>query len=181
MGIRIIVGDVTPQLRKVMEGLRDRAVKAIDASVRMAASMIQELAEADIASSGRFGSRWTDGLHVNVLGAAPNMVISMTHDIPFANIFETGGTIHGNPLLWIPLSDTDAAYTRAGAFPDGLVGSKIGSARGGRPLLFSVTDRQPKYFGVESVTISPKFHLNDDVNAVMSNYRSIFADAWSQS
>lgn len=180
-GFRIIVGDGTPQFKKVLAALQDRIYKAIDTSMRMAQSMIQTLGEADIAGAGNFGARWTDGLHVDLEGAAPNMKLSMTHDVPYANIFEEGGTIHGNPLLWIPLSGTDAAGIRASAFGDGLVGSKQGTERGGRPLLFSVTDRQPRYFGVASVTIPPKFHLNDDVNEVMSNFRSIFDAAWSQS
>lgn len=177
----ITVKNPMPQMRKVLAGIQDRFEKALDTSMRMAQSMLLELGREDIANAGGFGARWTDGLHVDLEGATPNMRLSMTHDIPYASIFETGGTIHGSPLLWIPLSDTDAAGIRASAFSDGLVGSKMGSRRGGRPLLFSVTDREPKYFGIESVTIPPKFHLQDDVNQVMSNFRSIFDGAWSQS
>jgi hypothetical protein len=180
-GIRIIVGDGTPQMRKLLAGIQDRLNRAITTSMRMAQAMLQKTAEDDIASAGNFGSRWTDGLHVNLQGSAPNMKLSMTHDIPYASIFETGGVIHGSPLLWIPLSGTSAEGIRAAAFGEGLVSQRKTSQRGGRPLLFSVTDRQPKYFGVESVTIPQTFHLNDDVNSVMSNFRSIFDSAWSQS
>jgi hypothetical protein len=109
------------------------------------------------------------------------MRLYMTHENKHAAIFETGGEIHGNPLLWIPLSGTDAAMNRARAmdYPGGVRGGR--GKRGGRPLLFSVTDRKPKYFGVESVTIPKKFHLEDDVNNVMSNFRSVFSEAWDAS
>jgi hypothetical protein len=139
----------------------------------MAASMIQQLGEQDIATSGRFGQAWTSGLHVDIEGGSTrNMRISMTHDIPFASIFETGGVIHGNPFLWVPLSGTDAEGIRARDYPAGLFSSK--HTRSGVPLLFSLSDKQPKYFGIESVTIPKLFHLNTIVRSVMSNFRAIF-------
>jgi hypothetical protein len=45
------------------------------------------------------------------------------HKIPYAEVFEIGATIHGKPLLWIPLSSTPA---------------KIGGKRT-TPKLFSVS------------------------------------------
>ena len=178
-GFRIVVGDPGPQFKTIMAGLAARLTTTIDTAMRMAQSMISDAAKADISSAGNFGERWTDGLHVNLEGAAPNMRLSMTHDIPYAGIFETGGDVLGNPLLWIPLSGTDAAGIRAQAF-GGLFSAKY-PRKTGRPLLFSVTDRQPRYVGVDSVTIPKKFHLQDDVNDVMSNFRSIFSEAWAQS
>jgi hypothetical protein len=175
---RIKITDPGPQFKTQMAGLADRMARAIDTVMNMLQSMISDAAKADIAEAGNFGERWTDGLHVNLEGAAPNMRLYMTHDIDYAGIFETGGEISGRPLLWIPLSGTDAVGIRASAFGDGLFSTKT---RGGRPLLFSVTDRKPRYFGIESVTIPKKFHLADDVNNVMANFRSIFATAWAQS
>lgn len=163
-----------------MEKLAEKFARTVDTAMRMAQSMLLALGRADIASAGDFGPRWTDALQVTVDGSLSNMRLSMTLDVPGAGIFETGGTITGAPLLWIPLSGTDAAGIKASAFSDGLVSSRY-QARGGRPLLFSVTDRQPRYFGIESVTIPKKFHLSEDLNSVMSNFRSIFADVWAQS
>jgi hypothetical protein len=176
---KITVSNPGPAFKTQMAGLADRINKALDASFNMLASLIKSAADADIKSAGNFGDRWTDGLHVNVEGSAPNMRLYMTHDIPYASIFETGGTISGNPMLWIPLSGTDAAGIRASAYGDLFSPRKQRST--GRPLLFSVTDKKPRYVGVDTVTIPKKFHLTEDVNTVMSNYRQIFADAWSQS
>jgi hypothetical protein len=167
------VGDIW---KSRMAGLQDRLYAALTAAANMAASLIQDKARADIASAGNFGARWTDGLEVTVEGAAPNMILSMTHKIPWAGIFETGGTISGD-LLWIPLSGTDAAGIRASAFPGGLFSAKY-PRQGGKPLLFSMQDKKPRYFGVESVTIPKKFQLTEDVTSVMANFRAIFDDAW---
>jgi hypothetical protein len=178
-GFKITITNPGPQFKTRMAGLADRLGKAIDTAMNMMQSMISDAAKADIAGAGNFGQRWTDGLHVNLEGSTPNMRLYMTHDIPYASIFETGGTIEGSPLLWIPLSGTDAAGIRASAFGD-LFSAKY-PRRSGRPLLFSVTDRKPRYFGIESVTIAKRFHLADDVNNAMSNFRSVFADAWAAS
>lgn len=167
------IGDIW---KSKMAGLQDRLYAALTAAANMAASLIHERAKADISSAGNFGARWTDSLHVEVEGVAPNMILSMTHDIPWVGIFETGGKINGD-LLWIPLSGTDAAGVRASAFPGGLFSAKY-PRQGGRPLLFSMQDKQPRYFGIESVTIPKKFQLTEDVTSVMSNFRAIFDDAW---
>lgn len=160
-------------------GLSERLNRAITAAMNMAASMILELGRADIASAGKFGESWTAGLKMTMEGAAPNMRMYLTHDIPWAGIFETGGSIHGNPLLWIPISGTDAAGTRASAFGGGLFSAKY-PRHSGPPLLFSIADKKPRYFGVEQITIPKKFHLTDDITSVMANFRSIFDDAWKQ-
>lgn len=171
-----------PELWKgKLAGLADRLNKAIDTAMNMAASMMLQKGKTDIQSAGRFGQRWTDGLHVNVEGSAPNMRIYMTHDIPYASIFETGGVIAGSPLLWIPLSGSDAVGTRASAFGGGLFSARYPRKDGGAPLLFSMADKQPRYFGVEEVTIPKKFQLTEDVVSVMSNFRAVFDDAWRNS
>lgn len=180
-GFRIKISDPGPQIKAVMEKYTARLNRTIDATMRMIQSMLSDAAKADIASAGNFGAKWTDGLHVNLEGAAPNMRLSMTHDIHYAKIFETGGTIHGDPFLWIPISsEADAVMTdRIKAFPGGVRGGR--GHRTGRPLLFSVTDNKAKYFGAESVNIRKKFHLEEDVNTVMSNFRSVFSSEWDAS
>jgi hypothetical protein len=178
---RITITNPGPKFKDQMDAIAARLTKTIDTFMHMIQSMIKSEADADISSAGNFGPRWTDGLHVNIEGAAPNMRLYMTHDVPYAGIFETGGTIEGNPKLWIPIPGTDAAMERARAmdYPGGVRGGRGGNRA--RPLLFSVTDHKPKYFGVDSVTIPKKFHLAEDVNNVMSNYRSVFDDAWNSS
>lgn len=177
--MKIIIDNPGDKFRPNMAGLAERFNRAISAAANMAASLLEDAARADIASSGNFGSRWTEGLHVNVEGSLGNARLWMTHDIPYAGIFETGGVIQGSPMLWLPLSGTDAAGQRAAAFGDGLFSARY--PRVGRPLLFSLADKKPRYFGIESVTIPKKFHLNDTVVSVMAGFRALFQDAWSQS
>ncbi len=161
-----------PKFQQNLAGLADRFEKAFSAALNMAASMIRDQAKADIQSAGKFGSQYTDGLNVTV----ENMRISMTLDAPGAAIFETGGTIQGNPLLWLPISGTDAEGIRARDYGGKLF--SVNRRAGGVPLLFSITDKQPKYFGIESVTIPQKFHLKDTMNSVMGNFRAIFDTAF---
>jgi len=173
-----IVVTIRGDIKANMAGLYDRWSKAITAAVNMIGSMLLSEMRSDIAGSGNFGERWTDGLKLNTTGAAPNFRLAFTHDIDYAGIFEKGGVIQGQPLLWIPLSGTDAAGIRASAF-GGLVSSRNQRKDGGRPLLFAISDKLPRYFGIESVTIPQKWHLNEDIESVMGNFRSVFEDAWA--
>lgn len=163
---------------KQYAALADKLNRAITAAMNMAASMILDAGRADIAGAGNFGAKWTDGLKMEIEGAAPNMRMYLTHTIPYAGIFETGGTIQGKPFLWIPLTGTDAQGVRASAFGGGLFSAKY-PRKSGRPLLFSMADKKPRYFGVDSVTIPKKFQLTEDITSVMSNFRAVFDAAWS--
>lgn len=165
-----------PKFAKNLAGVGPRFEKALTAAANMAASMIQEKARADIASSGNFAGDWVTGLHVKVEGEGlKNMRISMYHDKPEAEIFEKGGEIEGHPLLWIPISGTDAEGTRARNYGDGLFSA---FSRKGTPLLFSISDKMPKYYGIESVTVPKKWHLNEIQKSVMANFRQLFDTAF---
>lgn len=159
--------------------LAEKLNRALTAAMNMAAAMILDAARSDISSAGNFGQSWTSGLTMDIEGVAPNMRMYLTHTIPYAGIFETGGTIQGKPFLWIPLSGTDAQGVRASAFGGGLFSAKY-PRKSGPPLLFSMADKKPRYFGIESVTIPKKFRLTDDITSVMSNFRAVFDSAWQK-
>lgn len=179
MALRIRADKVAaPKFRKNLAGLHDRMQAAITAAANMAASLIKTQGDADIKAAGNFGERWTAGLHVDVEGTLGRMKISMTHDMDEAKVFEKGGKIQGDPLLWIPLSGTDAVGKSASEYGDKLFSAK---SRRGTPLLFSMEDKLPKYFGIESVTMPKKFHLAEVQKSVMANFRQIFDAAWRQS
>lgn len=181
MVLKIDIAAVQENITKYVAGLKDRFDTAYMAAANMARSMLEQVGRADIASaSGNFGESWTQGLHVTLNGSMPNMLLSMTHDIPFAGIFETGGTIQGKPLLWIPLSGTDAAGVRASAFGGGLFSARY-PRTSGPPLLFSIADKRPRYVGVSTASIPKLFHLHEDAESVMSNFRSFFDQAWQES
>lgn len=166
-------------LKKNMEGEAANIQQAMKTAANMAATMMKTRGDADIRSGGAFGDRWTNGLHVEVQGteAVNNMRISMYHDIAYAGIFETGGTIYGNPLLWIPLSGTDAVGIQAKDYPGELFSAQ--SSRG-TPLLFAAGTGEPRYFAVPSVVVKKKWHLREIQISVMKEFKTFFAQALQQ-
>lgn len=154
-------GDLASKVKANLEAIVEKVNTAVTAAMNMAASMIQDQARANIAAGGNFGGRWTDGLHVTL----NNMRISMSHDIPYADIFETGGTITGHPLLWLPLGGAQR-------------GQPMFSAKNAKkPLMFSVADKTPQLFGIASVTIPKKWDLNGVIQNVLQNFADYFSEA----
>lgn len=151
------------------DALRDakRAVgRASQKTLRALAKQIEQEARADIARAG-FGPEWQRGLHATVYptrGAAIDSTVFINHDIPYASIFETGGTIRGRPLLWIPLPKTPKVIngqpTTAALYAKNIGPLTFVHAR--RPLLMATVDgkRVPVFVGVSAVTIPQKFHIN---------------------
>jgi hypothetical protein len=152
----------------------DDAAEKYEAAFSTAKNMIQSMmiteVLTDLQNAGNFG-KISDSLSVTVDGNT----ITTEIDAPGAMIFETGGTIHGSPLLWLPISGTDAEGVQASNYGDQLF--SVNRKAGGVPLLFSIKDRAPKYFGVPSVTIPKKFHIGEIQERVMSNFTDIVEDA----
>lgn len=161
----------TSKFKEGYDGLGSKFKQAFTASLNMVASMIRTQSLDDIRSAGNFSDAYTQGLKVTVDG---NSVITML-DAPGSSIFEEGGTIQGNPLLWIPISGTDAEGIQASNYASGLF--SVNRKAGGPPLLFSISDRQPKYFGISSVVIPKKFHLAEIQASVMANFKTVFESA----
>lgn len=154
-----------------VDATADRYEAAFATAKNMIASMMLTEVTADIRGAGNFGSGSLSGVSVSV----DDNTITTTVDMPGALLFETGGTIHGRPLLWLSISGTDAEGIQASDY-----GSKLFSVNrkaGGPPLLFSVKDRAPKYFGVPSVVIPKKFHIGEIQTRVMDNFKDIFESA----
>jgi hypothetical protein len=161
--ITITGGSISERVSKNIDATIEQVNTAITAAMNMCRSMIEEQARSMISGSGNFGGRWIDGLHVPL----DNMRISMSHDIPYADIFETGGTITGHPLLWLPIGGGPPAGSES-----------LVSAKGAKkPLMLSITDKSPKLFGTTSVTIPKKWDLNGVVQNVMQNFADYFSEA----
>ncbi len=120
------------------------------------------LARADIKKAGNFGKRWTEGLQATLTEGGGSIRLNFTHDQIGFNVHQFGATIKGKPMLWIPLStsfggDSAAQGVRARDFPGGLF--RVDRKSGEAPLLLSLADRQPKYFGKASVHVPKRFHV----------------------
>lgn len=170
--MKLTVETNVKQLRANFDGAAKTFDKRITAAANMAMSMIVEESKADIEAAGAFGAAFTDDLTGSVEKTGSGIKISITHTDPRAELFEEGGIIEGNPLLWIPLSNTDAFGIRASSYPNGLFSV---TRRDGLPLLFSVADKKPRYFGITKVHIPKKFHLHEIATRVMENFKQIFA------
>lgn len=156
---------------------KSRVAQAITGAARLSALEIKRQGDLDIKAAGKFGRRWQDAFKVEVTpktGALLNARIDVSHTIPYSNVFETGGTIKGNPLLWIPLSYTGLTM-RARDYARSFGGLFYVRRHSGAPLLLSIRDHMPKYFGVSSVTIKKKFHIHEITRSVMRNYRSLYS------
>jgi hypothetical protein len=154
---------VGPPLPGALQQSLTKAAKDIHASMveaaNAASATILSRGRADISGAGRFGARWTTGLTADVEDKPPTSVdITVRQAVPYWSVFQYGKTIHGKPLLWIPLSFArEAQGVRARDFPGRLF--RVDRKSGGAPLLLSADDKQPKYHGQSEVTIPKKFHL----------------------
>jgi hypothetical protein len=181
MKVRIYVDDnqITEVFKRASNRWGKRGRDALRASAKDVATEIETEGRADIERAGRFGSRWIDGFHADISEGGGQVKIDVIEDVPYWTVFEYGAVIRGKPLLWIPLPFAqDAQGIWARDYPGRLFrvdrtrqsgagwrGQKrnptTGRFAGGylAPLLLSAEDKQPKYFGKESVTIPQKFHL----------------------
>lgn len=154
---------VGPIFRRATEKRGEKVRSAVRGAAQDAADEIVRRGKIDIASAGKFGTRWTQGLHATVSEGGGNVKIDITHDVPYFRIFEYGGVIYGKPLLWIPLSFADVPKGLwARDYPEPLF--KVVRKSDGLPLLGvkGATDGNVfKYFGKESVLEPKKFHIRE--------------------
>ncbi len=146
-----------------------------------AAEEIEEKGAKDIASAGNFGSRWTQGLHAKVSEGGGNIRVSVTHDVSYFSVFETGKIILGKPLLWIPLSFADDAQgVNARDYPGVLF--RVDRKDGGAPLLLAAgKPAQVKYFGIDQVVIPRKFHIAEIAREASRKLKQFYAARKSKS
>ena len=148
--------------------VRQAAVRAVGD----ARNIILRLGRANIASAGRFGTRWTQGLKGRVVEGPDAIELQMSHDVPYFTVFQFGKVIRGRPLLWIPLSHaTDAQGVYARDFPQPLF--RVDRA-GKAPLLLAAPSGEPKYFGKEQVRIPKKFQVFEIIRDVSRRIKDFF-------
>lgn len=96
-----------PARGRFLKGITEQQgpiARAVTTAFREAAKQIEDRGRANIAGAG-FTRRWQSGFRVTVTPRQFSLrpVIRGTHRIGFVNIFERGGRIGGEPLLWLPL------------------------------------------------------------------------------
>lgn len=163
-----IGAQLSRNFRKVRDEINDKAYRAAVIS----ADNIRNRGRSDIQKAGNFGQRWQSGWQVRVYRGKTKITISCWHTIKYAMIFQTGGTVQGKPLLWIPLPGRGKASPRS--YPGGLFSGK--SSRG-TPLLFSRRTKEPIFFGVSSINQKKRFHLLEIVKQVYDEFPTTYKRA----
>jgi hypothetical protein len=150
-------------------GLSRQFTGAVQGATKQASKEIESAIGDAVAHSGKFGAKWTQGIHATIIqGNGFNSTIQVQSSIPFFSVFDKGVTIKGNPFLWLPLSFSDAAGQKVSSFKGQLffVKRKVG----GPPLLLSIATKKPMFVGLTSVTLKKKWDTAQIVKAVMSRF-----------
>ncbi|KEC73144.1 hypothetical protein RLPCCGM1_c1260 [Rhizobium leguminosarum bv. phaseoli CCGM1] len=135
---RAVKGEFEQALREKYQPLAEAGQETI----QEIADQIKTAARQDIASAG-FSKRWQNALRADVYPKGKvslNAAALIYHKIPYADVFESGATISGKPLLWLPLKSTPKKVGRNRMTPDRFM-QAIGPLQlvrraGGKPLLF---------------------------------------------
>lgn len=105
--LRMIFTAATGQYQAFVADLHKRLATAATDAMKEAGAIIKRDGRANIAAAG-FSQRWQNAFRVNIYPdrgrtVSTHAALLAYHKIPYAGIFESGGTITGNPLLWLPL------------------------------------------------------------------------------
>lgn len=151
-----------------------RVSRSIASVAEFGLKQILNRGKSDIASAGKYGPRWVQGLKGSITGRGTNKtIITIKHDIPYYPFLNKGGLIKGNPILWLPMPGTPV-----GVPPRNYPGKLVRVAkRGATPVLIDPVQKQVKYFGKKSVRISQKFHINEIIRQVQSEFPAEYKKA----
>ena len=109
------------EFSKAMRELYRPIAKAASAAITEAAADIKTQGRASIARAG-FSKRWENAFRINVYPTRGRVSVDAAalayHRIPYAEIFESGGTIRGKPRLWIPLTAPGKKVQKARGSPE---------------------------------------------------------------
>lgn len=149
MSARLVFAAVRGQFAQAMERDRQAIAAAGTSAIKDAAAQAKREGRASIAEAG-FSRKWQNALRVDVFpkrGDSIDAAAFVHHNIAYAGIFERGGTIHGSPLLWVPLPAAPRKIGGQRVTPRVYV-ERIGSLHaikrpGKRPLLAAYVTRAP--------------------------------------
>jgi len=149
-GLSVKVEVEKDALKEAIKAKYKPIARAAQDTIENAANKVKTRGRADIAAAG-FSTRWQNALRVDVFPKKPkesaNAAAFIHHNIQYAGIFETGGTIRGKPFLWLPLDTAPKRIGRQRITP-ALYQQNIGKlvpmkARGGRPPMLGTKVRLP--------------------------------------
>lgn len=164
---------------------------AVDSMEDYSKIVLQEGKDAIAKGGGLFAEspRFRDLLRVNVYpNQKLNAAIYLFHKIPYAGVFETGATLFGKPIMWLPIQDRVIAGVRSPkqfkkAYPDKTL--RLAKRPGKPPLLVAkmgykktkkgfVPADVPIFVGLTNVTIPKKFDVRGAVEKSLGRFAAIY-------
>jgi hypothetical protein len=174
-----------PAIKKAIEDKARPLAEAATAAMADVADAGRTAGRASIASAG-FSARWQRAFRSRVYPEGRDSLSPAAfffHRVSYSSIFEEGGTITGDPLLWLPLPDTPKTIGGQRTTPR-LWASRKGKLRsvnrpGRKPLLFgklsaSAKGDVPLFVGVQRSIIPKKFDIAGAVNNAADRLESAF-------
>lgn len=164
MNFRFRPGD----FRGVFQGDLDKMAEAATSAMAETAEAAKAKGRASISAAG-FSSRWQNSLRANVYPSGGGKSLSpaalIFDKIRYSEIFQTGGTISGDPMLWLPIEANLPGGTKwTPAKYSASFGRLISINRPGhRPLLVDARRRLPVFVGISQVTLRKKFNVDEAV------------------
>jgi len=147
------------------------AVNAAVLALRETAGNAVAEGRRNIAAAGHFGSNWQRDLQFRMNGQGVKTIATVFHRSALAGIFESGATIAGKPLIWIP--------TTPGAPPIKRSGKRLTFAIvRGNHLAFDADDRdrhrRPLYIGVPTVRVRKLWRITEIVREQVARFSDVF-------
>lgn len=160
---RFTAGD----FRGAFVGNLDKMARAATAAMTETANAAKLAGRASIASAG-FSEKWQNSLRSRVYPTSGNSLSPAAivfDNIQYSQIFQTGGTISGEPL-WLPIERnlpgsavkwTPRRYAQS-------VGKLVSvNIPGKPPMLFDAKLRVPVFVGISQVTLRKRFNVDEAV------------------
>lgn len=125
---------------KALDDIAAPIGNAAEAALRTATDQAKLRARESIASAG-FSTKWQNALRGDVYkngSGGLSTAAAVYHKIPYADVFESGATIRGKPMLWVAMSHTPKKVARKRMTPQRFeesIGELFAIKKGARPLL----------------------------------------------
>jgi len=189
---RVTFGYINGSFAKAFADDYTRMATAATAAITQVAGEAKAAGRASIAAAG-FSTKWQNALQAEIFpdtGVSLNAAAVIFHKIPYSGILEDGGTIHGQPLLWLPIEANLPARSGLRRWTPALYVQQIGplvfvNVAGRRPLLVprTVSRRRggrggvakPVFVGVDAVTIAKKFDITRIVAQAAGRLPDVYA------
>lgn len=125
--LKLVVAALNGKLEEAVEKKYAPIAKAAAAAIGDAAGFVKSAGRANIALAlgARFANSWRVNVYPSRGKPSADAALFAFSRIGYANIFETGGAIHGQPMLWLPTKNAPPRIGRQRITP-ALYISRIG-------------------------------------------------------